>query len=128
MAVNGGARKLSAKQEKAILALLSTRTVADAAEQSGVGVRTLERWLSEDEIFIESFRDVRTRVMEQAIARLQNAATEAVETLKRNLSPPAPPSAQIRAAIAVLEFATKGVEQFDLIERIDRLYRAREEN
>ncbi len=71
MAVNGGARKLSAKQEKAILALLSTRTVADAAEQSGVGVRTLERWLSEDEIFIESFRDVRTRVMEQAIARFQ---------------------------------------------------------
>ena len=128
MAVNGGTRKLSAKQERAIVALLSTPTVADAAERAGVGSRTLERWLSEDDTFVEAFRATRTRVMENAVAQLQDAASEAVETLKRNLSPPAPPSAQIRSAIAVLEFATKGVEQFDLVQRLDRLYREREEN
>ncbi len=126
MAVNGGSKRLSQRQEKAILALLSARTIAGAAEQSGIGARTLERWLAEDNAFVEAFRATRTRVMEQAIARLQDAASAAVQTLERNLEPPAPPSAQIRSAIAVLEFATKGVEQFDLVERVDRLYRERE--
>ena len=38
---------ITARQEKAITALLNEPTIAKAAEASGVGERTLYRWLAE---------------------------------------------------------------------------------
>ena len=129
MAVNGGAgaKRLTSNQEKAIIALLSTSTVADAASAVGIGARTLERWLSEDADFVAEYRAVRTRVVEGAIGRLQEATTEAVEALKRNMGEDAPPSVQVRAAQMTLDYALKAVETYDLLERLDELQRDVEE-
>jgi phage terminase small subunit len=118
---------LSTKKQRAIVALLSSPSMTEAAAQAGVTTKTLERWLR-DEDFVREYRVVRSQVMETAVARIQHAATEAVEALRRNLVPPASPSVQIRAAVSILEFSVKGVEFYDLVQRVDELYRAREEN
>jgi len=121
MAVNGAEDKtLTHNQERAILALLRTRTVAEAAAEANVSTRTLERWLADNRDFISAYRATRNRVVENAISRLQEATSEAVECLKRNMSS-ATPSVQVRAASIVLEHAVKAVELYDLSDRLDQL-------
>ena len=58
--------------------------------------------------------------MEGAIGRLQQAATEAVAALQRNLTC-GTPSVEVRAATAILDQAIKAVELFDLVERVEQL-------
>jgi hypothetical protein len=59
-------------------------------------------------------------VVERAVAELQAACGEAVETLKRNLTCENP-AVEIRAAQIILEQGIKGVELMDLQERVERL-------
>ncbi len=127
MALNSGTRSLSTPQRRAILALLQAPSVAQAAADAGVGVRTLERWLAEDDEFVREFRATRARVVETAISRLQDAVTDAVECLRRNLDEPAPASVQVRAAGLILEHAVSAIKDFDLIERIEALERSLQE-
>jgi hypothetical protein len=100
--------------------------MTEAAAQVRVTTKTLERWLKDEDLLTE-YRAVRSKVMEVATARLQNAATEAAECLRRNLSSPTPPATQVRAAVSILEFAAKGVELYNLVEKVDQLYRERED-
>jgi hypothetical protein len=122
MTANGGRSKLSHHQDRAVAALLTSRSIAEAAALAGVASRTLERWLRENDSFVAEYRAARRRVVETAIGRLQDATTEAVETLQRNLTC-GRPSAEIRAALGILEHATKSIELWDLEERISELER-----
>ncbi|MBX7251418.1 MAG: hypothetical protein K1X50_05485, partial [Candidatus Promineofilum sp.] len=57
MAQNGTAQgDLSVNQRRAIEALLSEASIDAAAEASGVGRRTLHRWLAEDATFTAALR------------------------------------------------------------------------
>ena len=58
--------------------------------------------------------------MEGAIGRLQQAATEAVTTLQRNLTC-GTPAVEVRAATAILDQAIKAIELFDVVERVEQL-------
>ncbi len=115
----GHGEKLTRKQDGAIAALLSAPTVAAAATAAGIGERTLRRWLR-DSAFVAAYRDARRKVVEAAVARLQNVAYEAVDALQRNLTC-GRPGDEIRAAATILERATRGVELIDLAERLDAL-------
>src|SRR4051812_45047408 len=107
------------KQDRAILALLTEPTVEAAARTADVAPATLWRWSRQPE-FRTKLRDARRAVLEGAIGRLQQAATEAVSTLQRNLSC-GTPSVEVRAATAILDQAVKAVELFDVIERVEQL-------
>jgi hypothetical protein len=48
---SGPGAKVSRKQEGAIVALLNTWTVAEAARVAGVGHKTLLRWINKDQNF-----------------------------------------------------------------------------
>jgi kynurenine formamidase len=98
---------------------MSTSTLKDAAAQAKVSEVTLWRWL-QDEDFAKAYRAARRQVVERAVSELQAAASEAVETLKRNLHCENP-GVEIRAAQIVLEQAVKGIELIDLQERVERL-------
>jgi hypothetical protein len=115
----GHGDKLSRTQEKAIAALLSTRTIGEAAKVCGVNDATLWRWLQLPD-FQAAYRAARRQVVERAITELQAATGEAVETLKRNLHCENP-AVEIRAAQIIIEQAIKGVELIDLQERVERL-------
>jgi predicted nuclease with TOPRIM domain len=56
--------------------------------------------------------------VEVSIARLQQATNHAVETLERNLLARRKESVQVRAAMAILDYAVRAIELMDLEERV----------
>jgi hypothetical protein len=111
------------RREQAVAALLSTPTIAEAAKVAGTSERTLRRWLDGDAGFAADYDAARRRAVESAIANLQQAANEAVLTLRRNLAAEAPAAQQVRSAIALLDFALKAREQEAVLGRLDALER-----
>lgn len=108
-----------ANQQKAITALLTTPTVAKASEQAGLSHETLYRYLR-DPVFLAEYRACRRDRMESTLGRLQDATDQAVHTLRRNLSC-GTPSAETRAAQLIIENAIRGIEQTDILERLEAL-------
>ncbi len=117
--MKGHGEKFGRKEEQAIVALLTRPTVAEAAKACAVSEVTLWRWMQQPE-FTERYRAARRQVLEQAIAQLQQASGEAVETLRRNLTCTVA-SVEVRAALAIIDQAVKGAEVLDLETRIAAL-------
>ena len=116
--------KLGHKKEAAILALLTSRNVEDAALQAGVGARTLYRWMKEPE-FDAAYREAKRAAFSQAIARLHQMTAAAVTTLgKVMIEPNRPPATKVRAADSVLNHAAKAIELEDVEARVSELERA----
>jgi transposase-like protein len=115
---------LTARQEKAIAALLSEATIAKAAEKIGVNESTLRRWL-DDAAFETAYRQARREAVGQAIARLQQLSSSAVLVLAQLMADrTAPASVRLHAAKAILEFAIKAVELEDIEVRLAALEEA----
>ena len=118
--------KLGGKREAAILALLTARSIEDAARTAGVPPRTLHRWLLEPE-FDAAYRKARRNAFAQATARLQQATGAAVSTLlKIMVDMNAPASTRVRAADSVLDHASKAIEIEDVEVRVAALEQAAE--
>ena len=115
----GHGEKMTRKQEQAVAALLSERTVKAAAAACGVSEVTLWRWL-QDPDFRGRYREARRMVVERAIGELQQACGEAVGALKRNLTCGSA-AVEVRSAQVILEQAVKAVELIDLQGRVERL-------
>jgi hypothetical protein len=114
-------KKLTARQEAAITALLAEPTQAAAAAKCGASEPTLRRWLKSPR-FRRAFLDARRQVVDGVVSQLQRAATKAVKALERNLDCQNP-ATEVRAALGVLEQTFRGVELLDLAERIEELER-----
>lgn len=124
--MRGHGEKLSRKQDQAIIALLQMPTIGEAAKQAGIGEATLWRWLQLPE-FQDRYRAAKRQAVAQAIARLQQASSEAVETLQRVMNDPeTSASARVSAAKIVLDAALKGSELEDLSARLEQLERLTE--
>src|SRR6187402_1308203 len=91
------------REEAAIAALLAEPTIEAAATKAGIGESTLLRWMAEPE-FKTRYRAARRQVVECAIGRLQQVATEAVAALSRNLTCGIP-AVEVGAARTVLDQA-----------------------
>ena len=112
---------MSRKQELAISTLLTCPTLLAAAQQCGLAEVTLHRWLKL-EAFQAAYREARRAVVHHAIAQVQRATGEAVETLRQVMQDiNAPASAKVSAAKTILETAVKAVELEDLEARIATL-------
>jgi hypothetical protein len=114
------ATELSARQERAILALLTSGLVAGTAKRARVGERTLRGWLK-DAGFLRACRQARRDVFEQAVSRLQRVGNKAVSALGDCLKAGNRASGRIRAATPVPALGTKGVDQWDAIQRLDEV-------
>ena len=117
--MSGHGEKLPRKEEQAIAALLAHPTLPEAAAACSTSEATLRRWLQQP-AFRAAYREARRQVLEVAVAGLQQAASEAAEALRRNLTC-GQPGAEIRAAVAILDQAIKGGELLDLQERVATL-------
>ncbi len=73
--------RLTPAQERALAALLASRSIAAAARQAGVPLHTLHRWLRHDNDFQDEFRHLRQQALAHAAARLQHGASAAADTL-----------------------------------------------
>jgi len=116
-----GGEKLSRKQEEAIAALLTTFTLQEAAQLSGVSVSTLKRW-RKDPDFAERFAQARGEVVERALLALLDANAQAVETLRKCLTAKRAGD-RIRAAHVILSHTRRGFELNDLAWQVAELRR-----
>ena len=113
--------EITAKQEKAIAALIAEPTIRDAAAKSGITEQTLYRWLK-DEGFNAEYMRVRRDAVHQSIARMQSATCEAVETLRAVMKDEkARGSERVSAAKAIIDFAYKGIDLEDFAARLSAI-------
>jgi hypothetical protein len=80
---------------------------------------TLWRWQKQP-AFIAAYRKARREAMEKATAQLQNSGWAAATTLVRLLGAESE-SVRLRAAVALLDQANKGLETLDHEERLAAL-------
>jgi predicted site-specific integrase-resolvase len=114
--MNGHGEKLSRRMEAAVAALLVAPTLEAAAQQSGVSVTTLRRWLRDPE-FQRQFRAARRQVVEQATTQLQQSSGRAVHTLYELLSSDHP-GTRCKAAVNILQLSIKSIELDDVLTRL----------
>ena len=113
--------KLTPKQERALLALLSVGEIKRAAAEAHVGEGTLWRWLQLPH-FQTRYRAARRQLVETAIAQLQSDCTIAVRVLREVAEDrEAPASSRVSAAKTIIEQSVSAIELTDLQERIERL-------
>lgn len=113
---------VTARQTRAVLALLSAPSHEEAAQAAGISHTTLYRWLAHDELFIDAYREARRVAVEQAIARLQQSSSEAVEVLRSIMQGQGhPAAARVTAARTVLEMSLKAVELEEIAGRLAAL-------
>ena len=123
MAQNGTVpSELTAAQRRAIEALLSEPSIEAAAEASGVGRRTLHRWLADDVAFTAALRAAQDRAIDAAVSRLAGSAGDAVDVLVSIANDKAERGAtRVSAARALLDGVLRMVELRDLASRVASL-------
>jgi hypothetical protein len=115
----GHGEKLSRKQESAIAAMLTERTIGDAARKAKVSERALRNWLAQP-AFRDAFRNARAELLTQTVGRLLDSTGKAVETLVKELDGEKG-SDRIKAATAILDRALEGTQLLDVVDRVKEL-------
>ncbi len=125
--MSGHGSKFGRKKEDAIVALLTQRTIEDAARAVNVSTKTILRWLKDPE-FDVAYRAAKRAAFGQSIARLHNLSSAAVSILgKVMLDSATPPATRVRAADSILEHTAKAIEMEDIERRVSELERAAED-
>jgi hypothetical protein len=109
------ARKLERKQEALIAALLTERTHADAAAKADVSEATAQRWLRLPD-FRAAYRRARRELVAGAVGRVQAATGQAVDTLLTVAKEGKKDSDRVRASVALLDFALRGLSEADALD------------
>jgi hypothetical protein len=111
----GHGQKLTRKMEVLIGNLLTEPTYAEAARKTGISEPTLYRWLALPD-FRKAYRDARRRIVEGAVGRLQAAAGTAVDTLLAVARDGKKDGDRVRAAVALLDHAFRGLADADALD------------
>jgi len=106
----GHGAKPQALRDRAVLALLSEKTITAAAKMAGVNESTLRRWLAEDEAFQAAHAAARQASFEAGISRVQALTGKAIDTLDELLDATDHPNVRLGAARTVAEL---GIHQHD---------------
>ncbi len=115
---------LSAKQRRALEALLTTGEVLAAAQVAGVTRETLHRWLRQPQ-FLSAVRAAEAQALDDLSRVLVRLGRTAAGTLAKAMSDPATPaSTRVRAADATLGRLLQLRELATLEARVAELERA----
>lgn len=108
---------LTAKQRRALAALLSEPTVKDAASKAGVSRKTLYRYLSEP-AFQDALTGWQHQVLRGTSARLAGLLQKALDVIALDMEPGVDGGIQLRAAGLVLRHVAGLTEFVGLEERV----------
>src|SRR5262245_62049894 len=111
----GHGEKLTRKEESLIGALLTESTGAAAAAKAGVSEATVGRWLRLP-AFREAYRAARRELVEGAVGRIQAATGQAVDTLLAVAKGGRKDGDRVRAAVALLDHAFRGLAGGDALD------------
>jgi hypothetical protein len=115
---------LTPNQDRAIEALLTTKTHKAAAKKAGIGERTLREYLIQP-AFKEAYQEARRVMVEGTLAQIQRSMARAHRTLLKNTKC-GKPEAENTAARAIIEFSLRG-DMTDLAADVAKLKRKIEE-
>jgi len=114
---------LTARQEKAVVALITSKSLEEAAQKSGVSPKTLYRWRHEDPLFATAWHSARREALDAGVSALQSGVSEAVQVLRECLTE-RNPHVRIRAALGLIEHGLAAHQSFELEQRIRQLEEA----
>ena len=99
--------RIGRKRAAAVTALLTSRSVGEAAQVVGVSARTLQRWKA-DPAFADSLLDAQNEIFFAACNEVRGLALDAARTLGTILRDEKQPSpSRVRACLAVLSLLMK---------------------
>ena len=114
-------RKLGIKQKLAILNLLSSPSIREAADASNVSERTLYRWLKNPH-FLQELKEYEDQLMKDASRRLLYLAGKAIDVTSEILqNPDSSDSARLRSAKIIFDQMLKIKGLIEIKEEVDRL-------
>jgi hypothetical protein len=113
---------LSAKQARAVGALLVSRTVTVAAQEVGISERQLTRWLADD-AFRAALQRAQDAALGLAVRRLAGGLGVALDTLTTVMADTTgtPAGVRVRAAGLWLDAGLRWLELADLAARVEKL-------
>jgi hypothetical protein len=112
---------LTLKLERALQAVLSHRTLKEAALAAAISYETLWR-LMKDEVFQHHLREARREALSHAGLRFLTASADAVTVLQDlMLNEKTPAAARITASRTIIDYSVRIAEIEDLIARLSRV-------
>lgn len=113
--------KVTPKQEKFALALMTCNTIEEARAAVGISRTTVNKW-QRDITFKRYYRELRLNAMQQTTARLQAVSMEAVEVLHGLMTDETvSPFVRQQSAKTILEVAYKAQETGDILEVVEEI-------
>jgi len=117
----GHGAKSQAVRDRAILALLSEKSIPKAAAKCRIGERTLHRWLTSDAAFQAAYAEARQAAFQAGMSRVQALTGKAIDTLDELLDAEKYPNVRLGAARTVAEL---GIHQHDaetILRKLDEI-------
>lgn len=119
---------ITPRKEKALQALLVSRTRAEAAKAAGIGESTLREYMKDPE-FSTAYKQAASELLNSATMQLRQNLTAAIDRLGQIVTDDAEASpAQISAARTLLDFNLKFTELTDVLDRLTELEKWRDES
>ena len=115
-------KKLDTRQRKAVAALITGKTQAQAAAAAGVSSKTVWRWLADNTDFAAVIKAHTSLAMHAARVQLAGNLETAVSTIIEIMTavkPAAGSGARLRAAKMVIDSALRVAEFSDILERLE---------
>ena len=106
-----------AKRARALAALMTSATVKSAAALSGVGERTLHRWLRDPE-FAAQLAEVEAELVDAAARRLLSLTDDAIRSLAQLSAGAEDDGVRLRTAVAILDQAARWRESASIEKRV----------
>ena len=113
---------MTAKQQKAIEALLAAPSIRQAAAAAGIGEKSIRRWLRLPEFF-RAYEQVRHQVFAEALTDLRSANQDAVQALRTAVKEESG-ALRVKAATAVVRLSIQTAETLEIEARLQRLEQA----
>jgi transposase len=112
---------LTRKQLAVIPILMSTLTNKEAAKVSGISLRTLQRWLAEDEEFKAELLKAEKQTIIQNSRSLIGSQEKAISVMIAVLDSPTSTDAdRLKAARLLFEISTRLLEARDIEQRLSK--------
>ena len=118
---------MTPNEERALSALLTSKTKLEAAEKAGITDRTMRRYFENPE-FCQRYREAFAGVVQDATRRAQQLLEPALSTLQTVMEDEEiPAQVRIAAAKSIIDYSLKLTEQADILEQLRELERWKEE-
>ena len=119
---------MTPRKEKALQALLVSRTRAEAAKVAGIAESTLRVYMKDD-AFMERYKEASAAMLRDASMQARQGLSHALSTLREIVeNENEQTQARITAARSVLEYSLKLCEQTDILEQLRELEKWRTES